>query len=431
MNRRKIALNYLRTWLFIDLVASFPYSWLFDGLFKQEEVTSNESYIYMTPNLLRLLKLFRFMRLLKLVRLAKVSLIIIKIEDFISSYTLSSLIRFFKLVMVIFFIAHWTACIWYYLGNSEMQTHDETWLINDAGLQDKGLLERYVASLYWSFTTVSTVGYGDIVPVTMDEKIYSCFTMILACGVFAFTLASVSSFVDNQTKEADLYRLEIAQMNHFLKIRSIPPLLQAKARRYLEYRWSIRKKRQDNDLEFLKMLSEPLRDEIGMHIQGKILFNYKLFRRFETGFIAGLTKIIKFEFFAPQDIIFAQGEVGEKMYFVNSGNIDLFDTASSTTFNVVRVGGVFGEVGFFLDYLRSLSARANEFSEMITLDKPGFEGVLQRFPEVCIKLREIIKSCKNGNLTSLGIRCFCCKLRGHLAVNCSDLQLGVKGERKC
>jgi hypothetical protein len=29
MTRKDIAVNYLQTWFFIDLVASFPYSWFF------------------------------------------------------------------------------------------------------------------------------------------------------------------------------------------------------------------------------------------------------------------------------------------------------------------------------------------------------------------------------------------------------------------
>ena len=35
-----------------------------------------------------------------------------------------------------------------------------------------------------------TVGYGDIVPVSDNEKIYAIFAMLLACGVFAYTMNS-------------------------------------------------------------------------------------------------------------------------------------------------------------------------------------------------------------------------------------------------
>lgn len=42
---------------------------------------------------------------------------------------------------------------------------------------------------------MTTVGYGDIVAHTPNEKIYSMFAMIVACGVFAYTVGSVGSLV--------------------------------------------------------------------------------------------------------------------------------------------------------------------------------------------------------------------------------------------
>jgi hypothetical protein len=36
-----------------------------------------------------------------------------------------------------------------------------------------------------------TVGYGDIVPKTSGERIFTIFIMILASGVFAYTMNSI------------------------------------------------------------------------------------------------------------------------------------------------------------------------------------------------------------------------------------------------
>eukprot|EP00360_Condylostoma_magnum_P000556 CAMPEP_0168315038 /NCGR_PEP_ID=MMETSP0210-20121227/9962_1 /TAXON_ID=40633 /ORGANISM="Condylostoma magnum, Strain COL2" /LENGTH=44 /DNA_ID= /DNA_START= /DNA_END= /DNA_ORIENTATION= len=42
---------------------------------------------------------------------------------------------------------------------------------------------------------MTTVGYGDIVPFTVNEKVYAMFSMIVACGVFAYTVGSIGSLV--------------------------------------------------------------------------------------------------------------------------------------------------------------------------------------------------------------------------------------------
>lgn len=36
LNRKEIAKSYMKFWFWLDLISSFPYSWLSDGLFEDE-----------------------------------------------------------------------------------------------------------------------------------------------------------------------------------------------------------------------------------------------------------------------------------------------------------------------------------------------------------------------------------------------------------
>jgi hypothetical protein len=58
-------------------------------------------------------------------------------------------------------------------------------------------------SFYWTITTVTTVGYGDISGTNMMERVYCCFVMII--GVIAYgyangTLASIMTNYDNKSE---------------------------------------------------------------------------------------------------------------------------------------------------------------------------------------------------------------------------------------
>lgn len=46
-------------------------------------------------------------------------------------------------------------------------------------------------SLYFSFITMVTVGYGDITPSTKNEKIITIFITLISCGVFAFAVNTI------------------------------------------------------------------------------------------------------------------------------------------------------------------------------------------------------------------------------------------------
>ncbi len=48
---------------------------------------------------------------------------------------------------------------------------------------------HYIDALWWSFSTTSTVGYGDIVPVTIFGKIIGIFLMLIGVGIFAIYTA--------------------------------------------------------------------------------------------------------------------------------------------------------------------------------------------------------------------------------------------------
>jgi hypothetical protein len=118
MKRKEIIKNYLKTWFILDILASFPYTWILNSN------TSSST----TPELLRLVKIIRFLRFLRLLRVLKLKKLLYKFEEVIMSDMLNAILGFFKVITVILFIAHWIACIFYAIGASELDTEPQCWL---------------------------------------------------------------------------------------------------------------------------------------------------------------------------------------------------------------------------------------------------------------------------------------------------------------
>ena len=53
-------------------------------------------------------------------------------------------------------------------------------------------------SIYWAIVTLTTVGYGDVVPVTIVGKIVATFIMILGYGIIAVPTGIVSAEIANE-----------------------------------------------------------------------------------------------------------------------------------------------------------------------------------------------------------------------------------------
>lgn len=127
------------------------------------------------------------------------------LEELIVSEFANLMLRFFKLSIMLFFVAHWHACFFYMVGVNQWETLGDTWLYIQQ-LQDESIQLRYVTALYWAFTTMMSVGYGDIHPVTTKERMVSIVCMINSSIVFAYVIGDIGKMVGSFSMLAAQFR---------------------------------------------------------------------------------------------------------------------------------------------------------------------------------------------------------------------------------
>lgn len=127
-----------------------------------------------------LIGLLKTARLLRLVRVAR------KLDRY-SEYGAAVL---FLLMCTFALIAHWLACIWYAIGNMEGKTIG--WLHSLGGQIGKpfnettlhlgpSIKDKYITALYFTFSSLTSVGFGNVSPNTNSEKIFSICVMLIGC----------------------------------------------------------------------------------------------------------------------------------------------------------------------------------------------------------------------------------------------------------
>jgi len=92
-----------------------------------------------------------------------------------------------KLILITAMVAHYIACIYTFVLTQEI----EAYKITDPVILDKTWSELYIYQMYWSVTTMITVGYGDIVPNTTNEKLFAIVAMLISSGVFGYVMNRV------------------------------------------------------------------------------------------------------------------------------------------------------------------------------------------------------------------------------------------------
>jgi hypothetical protein len=97
-------------------------------------------------------------------------------------------------------IAHWLACIWYAIGNVERAGAARIGWLDSLGDQlgkpynqtipgsGPSIRDKYVTALYFTFSSLTSVGFGNVSPNTNSEKIFSICVMLIGCKSQLLTL---------------------------------------------------------------------------------------------------------------------------------------------------------------------------------------------------------------------------------------------------
>lgn len=98
--------------------------------------------------------------------------------------------------------------------------------------------------IWWAWVTVTTVGYGDIVPASTAGRLFGSFLILMGIALFAMLTASFSSFFMQQDEEA-LIQEEKSNTERLSEITQRMEALEDKLDRLLDIAATVEQRRQD------------------------------------------------------------------------------------------------------------------------------------------------------------------------------------------
>jgi voltage-gated potassium channel len=345
--------RYFRHWFIYDLIAAFPF-----GLISHS---------------------FRIFRLIKLVPVFhKLKLARLRILRF------SSQLQLLNMILILFLVTHWIACGWLVVRGFDMSLD---------------LKDNYVNALYWSITTVTTVGYGDVTPVNMLEKIYAMVTMLVGLGIFGFFIGSITSILSKKDPAREHYYQNLEELSQIVKYRSLSPALQKRVHDYYTYKWQ---KRLGFDEEhFLKGLPPGLKMEVALQLKKDVIESIPLFKDAPQSFIKSIALHLQPIVCTPGDFVFRIGDDADEMYFIVQGDVDVL-TIDQQVIASLSDGEFFGEISLFKERTRSASIQAKSYCDFYKLSKRSYNRVISRYPRIAKQIEAKAKMREEKNIAERG-----------------------------
>ncbi len=192
------------------------------------------------------------------------------------------------------------------------------------------------AAMWWAMATITTVGYGDVTPITPVGKVVGAVIMMVGVGMFALYTGILATAFTQEQRQRD-----------FLKV------------------WNM-------------VASVPL------------------FRGLSAAEIAEITKLLRPRTVMPHETIIKEGERADGMSFIISGEVEVNLHPTPVR---LGSGNFFGEMAIVLGGKRRATVHAIHYTELLDLSILDLEGLFKKRPDLMKQVQETARQREQGQLS--------------------------------
>jgi voltage-gated potassium channel len=144
-----------------------------------------------------------------------------------------------------------------------------------------------------------------------------------------------------------------------------------------------------NEGTLLADLPGPIRLEVLFHLTKDLIERVPLFKHCTPTLRNVLLMALEPQIFAPDGYIVREGEVGNGIYFISRGTVEITSQEGRETHGTLESGDYFGDLSLLLGERRTASVKSLTYCDVFLLARDQFERIKREYSEFRDTLKKI------------------------------------------
>ena len=241
-----------------------------------------------------------------------------------------------KGILAYIVVNHWMACMYFGVHRYLERDVFNTWVVYDNhatydeetgrhNICNKSVLACYQRSMYFCGTVLTSVGYGDIAPITDIEMVFQVFLAIVGASMGANICGQMSSYLKLSDQSGEMaFKEKLKSVEHYCEYRNLKADLRIAI--LANYRTMWRKERRvgAKNTSFLHSLSSEMSGEVALELNKPIMDVVCVFKNCRESMHKRFAFALQPQILLPDTAIYSEMDNGWCIFFILIGKVEVY-----------------------------------------------------------------------------------------------------------